>query len=252
MVKCLEDNFATMARPVLDTTPAGEELHRRFQVRLDWLGALGMDRLTDPQIDELTAGRRGAGDSLHLLVMDLHKQINKLSSVQANEVMDGANDWDLQPQDRARVLGFMRGLNRKSMLKFDYPGLETAATRDGERLLIQNDIGTYDAHVLVIQAANQSITLTISDLHHGRHEFFQTLRAPFGDQVVGPGFTHARSPVTSRACLSCRYVATPKRAISLRSNRPADCSRNAAHGHHMRRGWSGNWARFASWAAAST
>ena len=43
----------------------------------------------------------------------------------------------------------MRGLNRTAPLKFDHPGLDTAATRDGERLLIQNDIGTNDAHVLV-------------------------------------------------------------------------------------------------------
>ena len=42
----------------------------------------------------------------------------------ASEVIDGANAWDLQPQDRARVAAFMRGLNRTAMLKFDHPGLE--------------------------------------------------------------------------------------------------------------------------------
>jgi hypothetical protein len=45
----------------------------------------------------------------------------------------------------------MRGVNATRALKLDHPGLDTAATRDGARLLLQNDIGTNDAHVLVIQ-----------------------------------------------------------------------------------------------------
>jgi uncharacterized protein Yka (UPF0111/DUF47 family) len=117
--------------------------------------------------------------------MDLHKRINKLSSELASEVIDGANVWELQPQDRARVAAFMRGLNRTSVLKFDHPGLETAATRDGERLLIQNDIGTNDAHVLVIQVEAHSINLTYSDLHRVRLEFFQALLEPFGAKWSG-------------------------------------------------------------------
>jgi len=180
LLKCVEDDLATLARPVLETTPAGEELHRRVQLRLEWLGALAKDRLSDQQVEELTHGRRGEGDSLHLLVMDLHRKINKLSSELASEVIDGANVWELQPKDRPRVAAFMRGLNRTSVLKFDHPGLDTAATRDGERLLIQNDIGTNDAHVLVIQVAAHSITLTYSDLHRVRLEFFQALLEPFG------------------------------------------------------------------------
>ena len=40
LVKCVEDDLATMARPVLETIPAGEELHRRVKLRLEWLGAL--------------------------------------------------------------------------------------------------------------------------------------------------------------------------------------------------------------------
>jgi uncharacterized protein Yka (UPF0111/DUF47 family) len=184
-VKCVEDDLATMARPVLETTPAGEELHRRVQLRLEWLGGLSKDRLSERQIKELTHGHRGEGDSLHLLVMDLHKKINRLSGELASDVIDGANVWELQPQDRLRVAAFMRGLNRTSGLKFDHPGLDTAATRDGERLLIQNDIGTNDAHVLVIQVAARAITLTYCDLHRVRLEFFQAMLAPFGAQWSG-------------------------------------------------------------------
>ena len=185
LVKCIEDDLATMARPVLETTPVGDELHRRVQVRLGWFGSLAKDRLNDQQIEDLTRGRRGEGDSLHLLVMDLHKMINKLSGELASEVIAGANVWELQPQDRPRVAAFMRGLNRTSILKFDHPGLDTAATRDGEHLLIQNDIGTNDAHVLVVQVTSHAITLTYSDLHRVRLEFFQALLEPFGAQWSG-------------------------------------------------------------------
>jgi len=103
----------------------------------------------------------------------------------ASDVIDGASVWELQPEDRVRVAAFMRGLNRTAALKFDHPGLETSATRDGERLLLQNDIGTNDAHVLVIQVNARRITLTYSDLHRRRLLFFQALLAPFGAKWSG-------------------------------------------------------------------
>ena len=180
LVKCLEDDLASMARPVLETTAAGAQAHVRVEHWLDWLRDLPVDRLGDAQVEALTHGRRGEDDSLHLLVMDLHKQINKLAVELASEVIAGANVWELQTGDRARVAAFMRGLNRTAGLKFDHPGLDTAATRDGDRLLIQNDIGTNDAHVLVLQVTGRVITLTYSDLHRVRFEFFQALLAPFG------------------------------------------------------------------------
>jgi len=186
LVKGLADDLATMARPVLETTPAGAESHTRVEHWLAWLAALPADRLNEQQIEGLTHGRRGGPDSLHLLVMDLHKQINHLSRELASEVIDGANVWDLLPEDRPRVVAFMRGLNRTAPLKFDHPGLETAATRDGDKLLLQNDIGTNDAHVLVLQvstpAKSLTISLTYSDLHRVRLEFFQSLLVPFGAQ----------------------------------------------------------------------
>jgi uncharacterized protein Yka (UPF0111/DUF47 family) len=180
IMKCFVDDLATMARPVLETTTAEAEPHARVRHWLDWLGALPPDRLSDQQIKALTQGRRDGSDSVHLLVMDLHKQINQLSGELASEVIDGAHVWDLRPEDRARVAAFMCGLNRTAALKFDHPGLDTAATRDGERLLLQNDIGTNDAHVLVLQVTARTITLTYSDLHRKRLEFFQSLLVPFG------------------------------------------------------------------------
>ncbi len=185
LVKCLEGDLGIMARPVLETTPPDDDLQRRLQQRLAALRALAADRWSDPQVAELTEGRRGDRDSLHLLVMDLHKKINALAAGLATEVLAGANVWELTPQDRPRVTAFMRGLNRTALLKFDHPGLDTAATRDGERLLIQNDIGTNDAHVLVLQVVERAVTLTYSDLHRARLEFFQTLLEPYGAKWSG-------------------------------------------------------------------
>jgi uncharacterized protein Yka (UPF0111/DUF47 family) len=180
LVKGMAEALAIMARPVLETAPADAQTHPRVRLWLDWLHTLPADRLSDAQVEQLTHGHRGKGDSLHLLVMDLHKQVNQLVGELATEVIDGANAWGLQVGDRARVAAFMRGLNRTAVLKFDHPGLDTAATRDGDRLLLQNDIGTNDAHVLVIQVTDRVVTLTYSGLHRIRFEFFQSLLEPLG------------------------------------------------------------------------
>ena len=182
LVQSFQHDLATMARPVLDGAAMGTEPAVRVQHWHDWLAALPVDRLTDTQVEVLTHGKRGGADSLHLLVMDLHKQINHLAGELASETIAGANVWELQPEDRPRVAAFMRGLNRTAGLKFDHPGLDTAATRDGERLLLQNDIGTNDAHVLVMQVTAHAISLTYSDLHRERLEFFQALLQPLGAQ----------------------------------------------------------------------
>jgi hypothetical protein len=103
LVTGLADELGTMARPVLETTTAGAEPHPRVQHWLDWLAMLPSDRLNDKQVEDLTRGRRDGPDSLHLLVMDLHKQINRLAGDLASEVIDGANVWELQDGDRTRV-----------------------------------------------------------------------------------------------------------------------------------------------------
>jgi uncharacterized protein Yka (UPF0111/DUF47 family) len=182
LIANITDDLAAMARPVLETEAEDAEMHARVRHWLDWLGSLPPDRLDDQQVEALAHGRRGASDSLHLLVMDLHKRINRLSAEVASELIDGAHVWHLEPADRPLVVAFMRGLNRTAKLKFDHPGLDTAATRDGERLVLQNDIGTNDAHVLVLQVSARTITLTYSDLHRIRLEFFQSMLAPLGGQ----------------------------------------------------------------------
>jgi uncharacterized protein Yka (UPF0111/DUF47 family) len=133
------------------------------------------DDIEGAAVDRLTSADRGAGDSLHLLVMDAHKAINALQAQVATERIDGASVFDLKPADRSLVRAFMRGVNRTSPLRIDHPGLGTTATRSGERLLIQNDIGTTDAHVLVLHVEGLTATLTYTDVHLPRLLFLQAL-----------------------------------------------------------------------------
>jgi uncharacterized protein Yka (UPF0111/DUF47 family) len=197
----LAEDLGVMARPLLEVHPRDDGPGARVKHWLDWLATIGSQKcdgemLTTDQLRLLTDGKRETkhegkrgrdhdshdfdSDSFHLLVMDLHKQLNHLAGSLSNEEIGGAHVWQLQPADRPHVEAFMRGLNRTAPLKFDHPGLDTAATRDGKRLLLQNDIGTNDAHVLVVQVEARSISLNYSDLHRPRFEFFQTLLAQFG------------------------------------------------------------------------
>lgn len=185
LTRRLSEDLEVMARPVLEHAPDHERFEQRVSYWLDWLAQIKGERLNDVQVRDLTHGNRRVGDSLHILVMDLHKQINQLASRLASEEIDGAHVWQLRNEDRALVKAFMRGLNRTSRLKFDHPGLDTAATRDGERLLLQNDIGTNDAHVLVVQVEARKVTLTYSDLHRQRFNFFKNILANLGAQWSG-------------------------------------------------------------------
>ncbi len=190
LLEALSNDLATMARPLCDADQANAEA---LTVRRDhWL--LQLHALADDEglrraaLAELTHGDRQRGDSLHLLVMDLHKQINALSGEMATEDVDGAHTWQVQDDDRPLIRAFMRGLHRTADLKFSHPGLDTAVTRDGPRLLIQNDIGTNDVHVLVIEVQDSTISLTYSDLHPGRFGFFRQMLEDmgFGWEVFDP------------------------------------------------------------------
>ena len=192
LAACLHDDLGAMAQPLHDAADADPALAERvlhWQARLQ---ALAGPVLDEPTLDALTHGRRGAGDSLHLTVMDLHKALNREAARLAGAQVEGASAWQLAEDgsDVARVAAFMRGVNRTRHLKGDHPGLDTAATRDGPRLMIQNDIGTNDAHVLVLQvdtaARPLATTLTYSDLHGQRFAFFGRQLEAVGAQWAAP------------------------------------------------------------------
>jgi uncharacterized protein Yka (UPF0111/DUF47 family) len=144
--------------------------------RLDTIGRaldLAGERMSEAGIARLTAV--GETDSLHRLVMDLHKALNRMTAQCAEESVDGAKCYGLRPEDKPLVAAFMRGLARTRGLKFDHPGLDTTAVRGEARLIVQNDIGTTDAHVLVIGVEGLSVTVTHSDVHSARAKFFVNL-----------------------------------------------------------------------------
>lgn len=141
--------------------------------------AIESDLIPGTVIDTITSGDRKRGDSLHLVVMDAHKAINRLQAETAVETLAGAHVHNLTSHSRPLVEAFMAGLNRTAPLKFDHPGLGTTATEHDGRVLIQNDIGTTDAHVLVVRIEKRTTTLTYTDIHKARLEFFQSLFADF-------------------------------------------------------------------------
>lgn len=160
-----------------------EDQKAAFQARLSAFSfALANAGVVDgPAIDAMTSGNRQRGDSPHLVVMDAHKAINALQAATASETILGASTRDLSERSKQLVASFMTGLNRTAPLKFDHPGLATTATEHDGRLLIQNDIGTTDAHVLVVRVAGLEATLTYTDIHAARLKFFVGL---FSDYAV--------------------------------------------------------------------
>jgi uncharacterized protein Yka (UPF0111/DUF47 family) len=172
----LEAMFAPVraAGALLPATDSAQ-LEARAHAVLKPLEGVADDRMAGTTIDAITHGSRDRGDSLHLVVMDLHRTLNQLQRGIAVESLDGASAYDLEEGDRPRVLAFMRGVNRNSPLRFEHPGLATTATRSGARLVIQNDLGTTDAHVLVVHVEGLRCTVTYTDIHLQRLLFFRSL-----------------------------------------------------------------------------
>jgi uncharacterized protein Yka (UPF0111/DUF47 family) len=142
------------------------------------LSSLADDVVPRSLIGTITSAQRAGGDTAHLLVMDLHRAINSLFARTAVEILAGASVHGLEAFDRPKVEGFMRGLNRTRHLAFGHPGLGTSATRSGDALIIQNDIGATDAHVIIIRVQGLSVTITYTDVHRARARFFTKLIGP--------------------------------------------------------------------------
>jgi uncharacterized protein Yka (UPF0111/DUF47 family) len=177
----LVENIRQMLAPlrVHDTiapangTPRETGYEQRLANFLSEAPPLEEDRLTGDYIDRVTSGQRNGHDSLHLLVMDLHKELNRLQQEIASESVAGASVYAVQEADRPLIAAFTAGVNQTRALKFDHPGLGTTATRSGGKLVIQNDLGTTDAHVLVVHVEPPKVTMTHTDVHLQRLLFFQ-------------------------------------------------------------------------------
>ena len=176
LMKEIQDDATTMVHAVgAGKASEGETM----STRLAAIRAAGLleaaNEIEIARIARLTGVTEGGTDSLHRLVMDLHKALNRLAADCAEEIVSGAHVFGLQPEDRAPVESFMHGLNETRVLKFNHPGLDTMATRSNGRLLIQNDIGTTDAHVVVIAVKKNAVTVTYTDVHRARAKFFIAL-----------------------------------------------------------------------------
>jgi uncharacterized protein Yka (UPF0111/DUF47 family) len=173
VVRALLKQVEVMLRPLVDGS--GADLARRFAQLSCAAPAANGDALASAEIESLASGNRARGDSLHLLVMDAHKMLNALQREIASETIDGASAYGVEASDRPFIRAFMRGVGRTAALKLDHPGLGTTATRVGRRLVLQNDIGTTDAHVLVVHIEERKVSMTYTDVHLQRLLFFQQL-----------------------------------------------------------------------------
>ena len=151
----------------------------RFRDRLERLirerPGLDRDAIAGDTIAVMTSGDPPGGDGFHILIMDLHKEIDRLLGAIATEEVSGAKAYGIVDADRKLITAFMVGLKRTAPLKFDHPGLETVVVRQDDTLLIQNDIGATEAHVLVIRVTGLNVKIIHTDIHAQRLQFFQRL-----------------------------------------------------------------------------
>ena len=175
---------------------------------------VAQDDLLDPgAVSAMMQAGSEHPDSLHRLVMDMHKQLNALQASISDEKLDGAAVYGLAEADRPLVAAFMAGVHRTAKLKFDHPGLATTATRTSNRLVIQNDIGTTDAHVIVIHVEKLTISVTYTDVHPERVTFFKGMlqsQGPVWDSestatlAQGSAFYVANGHIETKDTNSCR------------------------------------------------
>ena len=176
MLVCLKEMLAPVElAQELGLESAADEYRKRLAAVARLARGVRKDVMPAVLISALTSGERKRGDTAHLLVMDLHKALNRLQGELSRESVDGARVYGLRAPEKELVRAFMRGLNSTQALKLDHPGLGTTATLSGRQLVLQNDIGTTDAHVLVVHVENFVATLTYSDVHLERLLFFQSL-----------------------------------------------------------------------------
>jgi uncharacterized protein Yka (UPF0111/DUF47 family) len=190
----LHGDMIAMIAPFESEQKAEAQLYQQRLKRLSphsWYGEDGS--ITGADIKAMTSGVPDHGDSIHLLIMDIHKSLNRLQGEIATDNIDGALTYGLRAAERSLVTAFMKGVKRTQQLKFDHPGLGTTATRIDAKLILQNDIGTTDAHVLVVHIEGMRVTVTYTDNHLPRLLFFQGM---FTDWEVEWGSVQSRTDQT--------------------------------------------------------
>jgi len=195
----IHETLLAAVRQMLTPLAAAQAVDAPDRARLDALAPgpsdLSGDRVRGSYIDRITSADRDLGDSLHLVVMDGHRALNRLQTRVATTSLDGAAVYGLDADDAPQVAAFMAGVHDTQALKFDHPGLATTATRAGARLLIQNDLGTTNAHVVVIAIEDLQVTVTYTDVHRRRLEFFQSMLDAFPVRWSGTEQRHGEPAI---------------------------------------------------------
>ena len=216
--KAIWEDMAAMLRAVkTGDTVLGEKSADRLAAIRSSASLGSSDDLDIATLKKLTSLPKADEDSLHRLIMDLHKALNSLAASHAQEVVSGAYTYGLSAHDRLAVEAFMRGLNGTRKLKFDHPGLATTAARAADRLTIQNDIGETDAHVVVITVNPDNVIVTYSDIHRARAKFFVRLLDSFSAQWSGL----ERKSATGLGDDGNFYLVTGRYSASRREERDA-------------------------------
>jgi hypothetical protein len=178
IIEGIKDDICKMVAPL--SVRGVDKIYRsRAEALIDKIPAIESDSIPGQFINQATSIDR-ATDSLHVIVMDLHKELNALQTAIYQESIEGAAVYAVsEDSERELVKAFMRGVKETMKLKFEHPGLGTTATKSGDTLVIQNDIGMTEAHVLVIHIKNKTASLTYTDVHPERLAFFQSLFSNF-------------------------------------------------------------------------
>jgi len=163
-----------MVAPLRDDPACAPMVHRLVELA-ERVDGVQDDRIEIGQLAALTSAESSGGDSLHRLVMDVHKALNELHRHLATETIEGARTFGIEPDDRDVVVAFMKGVQQTAALRLNHPGLDTTVTRSAGRLVIQNDIGLTDAHVVVVHVAGFTASTTYTDIHPARLRFFQDM-----------------------------------------------------------------------------
>ena len=132
IIHALLGEIATMLAPMADEP--GQEFRVRYDALRQRAETLLPDVYVPADIDAMTSVSRERGDSLHLLVMDMHKALNRRSSHRFRCPRRRSRLRTSRPTDRPLIAAFMAACSETAPLKFDHPGLGTTATRSGARL----------------------------------------------------------------------------------------------------------------------
>jgi uncharacterized protein Yka (UPF0111/DUF47 family) len=178
IIEGIKDDIWKMVAP-LSVRATDKNYRSRIESLIGQIPPIENDSIPGQFINQAASIQKGI-DSLHVVVMDLHKELNALQAAIYQESIEGASVYAVsEVSDRNLVKAFMKGVKDTMKLKFEHPGLGTTATKSGDTLVIQNDIGMTDAHVLVIHVRSKTASLTYTDVHPERLAFFQSLFSNF-------------------------------------------------------------------------